>query len=359
MHFRKIIALLLALSLSATVFASCGKKDESIPSGMQYAANTADYKFFIPTSWTIDSKNPTDTFIAKASDNSTVSIQKMPFDSDFLSADHYFQTHYLPSLSATFAKVELLETSIENQTFGKEGTAAARYRYSLESDKSSYHVLQYFCVYKGDLYIMTYNAEQSVFDKHLEDVISIANNFVCIKNENSAETSDTLNKITSAEDPTVPEGMQLITSEFLDSKLFVPIDWTPMTAGGTLIAKAEDGSNISLQKMTPSGSFRDANDYFTNDYLPKITSTYQNVTIMDESGNVLETPAGKTISFGTPKVGAAQYFYTVKSDGATYKITQFLSIYAGYLYILTYTAEESLFDQHMAEVSSIIDHFKY
>ena len=151
----------------------------------------------------------------------------------------------------------------------------------------------------------------------------------------------------------IPEGMQLITSEWMESKFFVPQDWTPEITTGTLVAKAPDNSNVSIQKMTPSGEFQTADHYFRTDYFPKLTSTFKNVTLLEEECSV------ENQKFGTVSNGAVKYVYTVESDGSVYKIMQYFSLYSGYLYIMTYTAEQSVFAEHLEEVSSIVTNFVY
>ncbi|MBQ8496480.1 MAG: hypothetical protein IJ489_03370 [Clostridia bacterium] len=154
-------------------------------------------------------------------------------------------------------------------------------------------------------------------------------------------------------DEDIPDGMQLVTSEFMDSKFFVPNDWTPEITTGTLVAKAEDNSNVSVQKMTPSGSYSSADSYFRTDYFPKLTSTFKNIVLLEEECSI------ENQTFGKEENGAVKYVYTVESDGSTYKIMQYFSVYSGYLYILTYTAEESVFADHLEDVSSIVKNFVY
>ena len=151
----------------------------------------------------------------------------------------------------------------------------------------------------------------------------------------------------------IPEGMQLITSEWMESKFFVPQDWTPEITTGTLVAKAPDNSNVSIQKMTPSGSYSSADAYFREDYFKKLQSTYAKVTLLEEECST------ENQKFGTVGNGAVKYVYTVESDGSVYKIMQYFSVYSGYLYILTYTAQEELFSEHLEEVGSIVSNFVY
>ena len=151
----------------------------------------------------------------------------------------------------------------------------------------------------------------------------------------------------------IPEGMQLITSEYLDSKFFVPKDWTPEITTGTLVAKASDNSNVSIQKMAISGTYNSADDYFRTDYLPKITSTFKNVVLLEEECST------ENQKFGTVGNYAVKYVYTVESDGSVYKIMQYFSINSGYLYIMTYTADQTLFSEHLEDVYKIVNNFVY
>lgn len=151
----------------------------------------------------------------------------------------------------------------------------------------------------------------------------------------------------------IPDGMQLVSSDYINCKFFVPDDWTPEITTGVLVAKASDNSNVSIQKMNTAGSYTSADAYFREDYFKKVQSTYAKVTLLEEECSI------ENQKFGTVNNGAVKYVYTVESDGSTYKIMQYFSVYSGYLYILTYTAEESLFSEHLEEVSSIVKNFVY
>ena len=153
----------------------------------------------------------------------------------------------------------------------------------------------------------------------------------------------------------IPSGMQLITNEFADCKLYVPSDWTPLnsTEMGVLMAKAEDNSNVSLQIMTAKTEYTIIDDYFRNDYFKKLSSTYKTVALLEEECST------ENIKFGKIGHGAARYVYTVESDGSVYKVMQYFSAYSGYLYILTYTAQQDLFDEHYEEIQSVVSNFVF
>ena len=65
-------------------------------------------------------------------------------------------------------------------------------------------------------------------------VLSVCALLLCSCNKDESET---------------PDGMQLIESEFVDYKFYVPSDWTADITTGTLTAKASDNSNVSIKTM--------------------------------------------------------------------------------------------------------------
>ncbi len=163
----------------------------------------------------------------------------------------------------------------------------------------------------------------------------------------------------------VPDGMQLVDSEFVNYKFYVPADWIPDTSiDGFLSAKTGDNSNVSVQVMTWDNRYESLDAYFRSDYLTKLTSTFKAVTLLENESST------QNQTVGTAKNPAAKYVYTVESDGAVYKILQYFTYNAGQLYIITYTGkisdtvngetkEFSYFEDHLEEVSAIVQNFVF
>ena len=163
----------------------------------------------------------------------------------------------------------------------------------------------------------------------------------------------------------IPDGMKLAESEFVDYKLFVPNAWIVDITTGVLTAKTDDNSNVSIQTMTPSGSYKNADEYFRTDYFAKVQSTFKNVTLIEEECST------ENQKFGSTNEPCVKYVYTVDSDGATYKLLQYFTYYSGYLYIFTYTAQIAEYDaegnvteldyfaDHLEEVSEIVKNFVF
>ena len=169
------------------------------------------------------------------------------------------------------------------------------------------------------------------------------------------------------EESEIPDGMQLVDNEFVNYTFYVPDDWTPdTTIDGFLSAKANDNTNVSVQTMTWSNQYgsRELDKYFREDYFKKLESTFKDITLLEEECSI------ENQTVGTQKNPATKYVYTVGSDDATYKIVQYISYNAGYLYIITYTGKISdkvngeekaveYFEDHLEELSSIIDNFVF
>ncbi|MBQ8419888.1 MAG: hypothetical protein IJY37_06015 [Clostridia bacterium] len=169
------------------------------------------------------------------------------------------------------------------------------------------------------------------------------------------------------EESEIPDGMQLVDNEFVNYTFYVPDDWTPdTTIDGFLSAKANDNTNVSVQTMTWSNQYgsRELDKYFREDYFKKLESTFKDIMLLEEECSI------ENQTVGVQKNSAVKYVYTVGSDDATYKIVQYFSYNAGYLYIITYTGKISdkvngeekaveYFEDHLEELSSIIDNFVF
>ena len=93
--------------------------------------------------------------------------------------------------------------------------------------------------------------------------------------------------------------------------------------------------------------------YFREDYFKKLQTTFSKITLLEEECST------ENQKFGKVGNSAVKYVYTVESDGTVYKIMQYFSVASGYLYIMTYTAQETLFSEHLEEVQSIVSNFEY
>ncbi|MGN1095678.1 MAG: hypothetical protein ACI4QR_04750 [Eubacteriales bacterium] len=171
---KKTASLFLVFIMIASLFVSCGNKNPDVPYGMKLVENEyTTYKLYIPKEWTPDVT--TGFTSAYANDKSNISLLLMNWDSSkYLSIEEYC-THYYESLSSTFKEVSERELSSENQKFGDMN--ALKYVYTMVSDGVSYKVMQTFSYNAGCIYIFTYTATEENYEKHLDEVNSIVENF--------------------------------------------------------------------------------------------------------------------------------------------------------------------------------------
>ena len=184
----KIISLLLIIS-SIFMVSSCNKSD--VPDGMiEIGTEFTSYHLYVPESWTDDSKGGFSS--AKTEDGSNISLQTMSLsgvfennggyifyvgNETFSSIDEYFKNVYSKSLSSTFTNYNLKEEYTQNQTFGKSDKCS-KYVYEISVDEKTYVFQQIFTINGSNLYIFTYTAEESKYETHLDDVVSITKNFL-------------------------------------------------------------------------------------------------------------------------------------------------------------------------------------
>lgn len=189
MKIRKILCLILVLSIIILSLASCSKNEQP-PKGMKkMSSEFIGYKLYIPEEWT---ENISTGFIsAYAKDLSNISIQTMSlsgvFESgtgyvfyadnvSYSSIDDYFRNNYLTKINGTFSSFNLKEEYTTNQKFG-ESDKCAKYVYTLNVDGIEYTFLQIFTIYGSNLYIFTYTATSDNFESHISDINNIINNF--------------------------------------------------------------------------------------------------------------------------------------------------------------------------------------
>ena len=158
-------------------------------------------------------------------------------------------------------------------------------------------------------------------------------------------------------DTEIPKGMQLVQSDFVDAKLFVPEEWTPDVTQGFLSAYVQsDKSSVSLTAMTGTKSYSSFNEYLEV-YLSELESTYAGYEYIASESRVPTADEPDTgITLGG--VEAARIVFKIKSGELTYKYMQIIASH-GYIYTLTYTALEDKFDSHTEEINKIISEFKF
>ena len=155
----------------------------------------------------------------------------------------------------------------------------------------------------------------------------------------------------------VPNGMQLVDNDKKTYKLYVPETWTVDIRDGVSTAYANDKSNISLMTMQWSSSNYNSFEAYCENYYKDLKATFQNVSEIEKYT--------ENQTFGG--LPACKYVYTIgpeTEEGASapdvqrYKFMQVFSYdNQGQVYIFTYTAIESKYEDHIKSVNQMIDTF--
>ena len=171
------VLLLLAMAVAALISTvSCSRGDDSIPEGMKKLENDADldYVMFIPEDWTQDlSGGAVSAYYAKG-DMSNVSMTSFALTELDTTLDTHVE-EYVEKLKKTFSDLELNKDDPSDVTLG--GIKAKRIRYTGKLSDSDYSFLQLITIRNANMYIFTYTSEKEAFDKHMEEVQQIINNF--------------------------------------------------------------------------------------------------------------------------------------------------------------------------------------
>lgn len=190
MMMKKFIGVFLAIIVLAAFLCSCGEDDSGVPAGMtEVESEFSDVRLFVPRGWTPDIT--TGFLSASVQDGSNISVQIMSVNGVYYSSENdyiinvgassynglteYYEKEYLPLISSTFASITLKEQYSQGQSLGNENKAC-KYVYSVTIGDQEYEIMQIIAVHGTGIFIFTYTAKASLYEKYLEDVGKITSN---------------------------------------------------------------------------------------------------------------------------------------------------------------------------------------
>ncbi len=343
---KRITSLLLALALilPLTVLSSC-KKDDA-PDGMQLIMGGDDigYYFYGPEEWTR----------ANVGDIACTYVSKMDNSSmTFALGDKGDE-----SISEYFAKERLkfpyeIDLSVEGEEciFGDSATKGYKYIYSFSYKNIDYRTMQIFVEANGEFYIFTYNASTaeksegvSYYDAHLEKATRAIE---CFRLVTPTGRTDEAHEYERDED-----GYILVSDKTLAGfKLYVPESFTPDISEVLVSASHSDGSNITMSKATYTGVSADGYWSTRRENLERIVDK-----TVDSSGNEISTlkeiRLAEEVELDSVN-WAFGYEYTYTLLGKDYHVYQVLIVEGAVNgYVFTYTAEETVYENHLDEAIS-------
>ena len=339
---RLFAAILVAFAV-LSLFTACSKSDA--PEGYQLAVCKGDnFRFYVPTQWTPNTTGGVSSAYYSADDNISVSVQKTD-DGGELTLEEYW------------AKTETaLKESLKDYTFvGDEkailgGQAAHKYVYTATFTRGGkaekYKFMQVIAKYKGEIYILGYNAPEDKYDLHLATVEGSSDGVGMIPYFKFAEPYKSDDKKISGK-VTPPEGMKLISTDEVPYRFYVPEAWkiNNRTEFAAAYVSDEDSSNVSAHMyMMDNDSPTTIEEYFAA-CEKSYKEIYASYTLIS------------TTDIKMDGVSAKQYVYTLKSGGVEYKQLQAIVKKGEVYYTVTYTATADKFESHLTEVQKMIESF--
>ena len=150
-----------------------------------------------------------------------------------------------------------------------------------------------------------------------------------------------------SKDEEIPENMQLVSTDNVAYRFYVPKAWTVnSTEIPSAYFSATEKSNVSVT-TTPVEDVGTLADYWTKcdeSYKAALTN-YQQI---GEVENVI-----------VDEKNAIKCVYEFKLDGTDYKVMQAFVGNDGYIYSITYTSPKENYDLRLDEVNNIISVFKF
>jgi hypothetical protein len=233
-----------------------------------------------------------------------------------------------------------LASELEETTLGSY--AAYTFDYKATSDKKTMRFRTYVSEYAEGFAVLTYSAEQEVFEKFEEDFKNIVAKFSFkVENTESVETK----KPQQAQDEI--DGWQLASSSAYEFDFFVPKSWTVDKASEipTATCSSENGDNSNVTMMsyvlsaptTAKAYWEQIKEELIYDY--EVIATDENVKLGGLSAYAVEY-----------KTGLADMMYHVK---------QVFCATSNMMYVFTYTSNDTYYESHLNSVDAMLTMFAF
>ena len=176
MNRTRLISFFSLLSL-LFLLVSCASEN-TVPSGMKPLESdmTLGYTVYVPEEWIQDKSEGMVSAYAGYGDPSSFSVVGFLLDrEDYgLTAEEYWE-RYRADFESTFSDFTPDESSPEAILL--DGIAARKYVFDAKVTGVECRFLQVVCIHDATVYLLTYTAQPSLFDRHTEDVEKILSYF--------------------------------------------------------------------------------------------------------------------------------------------------------------------------------------
>ena len=324
---KKLLICLLVFATSLGLFACSNGNDDGIPEGYQRVSTLEENGFalYVPLGWISYEMGQLVSAYANSLDRSSVTVG---FAASALSPKAYFEASQT-DFTSRYENYTLVLAS--EKSHGDKEAYTADYTFSHEN--VTYGTTQRI-IDAGDGILCVITC-QAVYDvKEGETSSAYATHqatFASIQDYFELGTPKAFVEPTF--EGNAPEGMK----RACDGKVFpailcVPNEWKVQISDGLVLAKAEDGTNVSFAQGKPSVQAVD--EYFVQ-MLDSLKALYgaENVTTIFQATQEDREEVGGSVAY--------RHEFTVRDGEQTYHITQYVVV-KKQIYLLTFTANETL-----------------
>ncbi len=342
------ITILMLLGVIASLV-SCGGTNNSgeVPEGMKLVrgGENVGYYFYAPVEWTVASDGVYNVVYVSSINNTSVSFVEAPKPEGSLS-------EYFESEKAKMPAEITVTTNGEKCNLGN-ADSAYRYVFSYVYEEVEIKAMQVFATFGERFFILTYTyipfyvseGDDTYYTTYLQKVESIMENikFVEKKTANTETPEYTTDK----------DGYILISDRTLCGfDMYVPKEYTPNTSSAIVSATREDGTHVNITQVTMNLGLEKYWE-LREEELRKIADT-----TTDENGKEISTYNLIHMDNKASEVGntlRCSFEYTYTYNGRQMHIYQVYIRTSGKDYMFTYSADESLYNEHIGEAKKIAE----
>jgi len=184
-----------------------------------------------------------------------------------------------------------------------------------------------------------------------------------------------LSLLSSCGETDVPDGYYSVSPEASSFNLYVPKSWYDNSASGTASAyySSSDKSNVSMVAMIADADYDTLEDYLVfadanlaialNGYELVISSAVDSSAVDSSAtdSSAVKSSAIELASRDTKLAGlnAKEFEYKASLNGLTYRFKQIVALRSTTFYVLTYTAQDSVYESHLDEVNEIASYVTF
>lgn len=161
------------------------------------------------------------------------------------------------------------------------------------------------------------------------------------------------------QDPSVPDGFQLISSEEADYNLYVPTEWIPginNLSTSAYFSRGADATSISVTAFGADLAGQTVEKWW-DEYKKDFEAEFDNFEVISEEDASLGGVDGKKYTFTATK--GVETDAEGKETATQYNFICVAVVKDTYVYFLLYTSTPKYYEEHLSTLGDVISHFSF